>query len=143
MSCLLFLAGAVLFLVWALKTLAASQLLAWSLSLVALGFLGVLLTASFPFAGIRWISQQWGSGDGMMDMRLMGRMMEMMEDHDEADPDEDHEGIEDMMHGMMRQWGPDAANDMRRLRERMHTHDRDRKDEVHEEMEEMMRQMMR
>ena len=41
----------------------------------------------------------------MMDADMMGRMMQMMMNHDEANPDEEHDEIEGMMRDMLRNTG--------------------------------------
>jgi hypothetical protein len=92
--------GAILFVAWATKNLKGAALRNWAIGLFIAGVLGTFLTAPADLAVWRSVL---GSRSGMMESGdMMGRMMQMMMDHDDANPDEAHGSMEDMMREMLR-----------------------------------------
>lgn len=54
------LVGAILFIVWAAKTLKPKELLTWAIALMVIGAIGVFLTASTGFRGMKtMMSDVW------------------------------------------------------------------------------------
>lgn len=117
-SVILVFAGIVLFLILAIKTFTPEQLKVWALWLIVVGTVACLLTI-----GVR--GRPWGllenygvqSMNGTQ-MQMMGRMMEMMTDHDRgADRSErdDHKDLQNMMQNMMRMNGLQDGSDIRMM----------------------------
>lgn len=94
--------GAILFVAWAIKNLSSVTLRNWAIGLFIAGIIGAIITAPADIAVWRTML---GGRSGMMDGDTMGRMMQMMLDHDEVNPDAEHDEIEGMMRDVLRGTG--------------------------------------
>lgn len=94
--------GAILFVAWAIKSLNGATLRNWAIGLFVAGIIGTVITAPADIAVWRTIL---GGRGGMMDGDMMGRMMQMMIEHDETSPDAEHDEIEGMMRDVIRGTG--------------------------------------
>ncbi|MEK7563062.1 MAG: hypothetical protein AAB544_01585 [Patescibacteria group bacterium] len=90
--------GAILFVVWAMKNLSGAALRNWAIGLFVVGIIGAVITAPADVAVWRTVL----GGRSMMDGDMMGRMMQMMMEHDETNPDAEHDEIEGMMRDVLR-----------------------------------------
>lgn len=97
LSVVAFFTGVILLIALAIKTFNATELKNWAIGLIV----GSSVICLFTIAAL---GRPWIGGMSGMQMQTMGRMMEMMMDHDEgmsgAGHDE-HEEMEEMMRGMM------------------------------------------
>lgn len=91
--------GAILFVAWAIKNLSGAALRNWAIGLFVAGIIGAIITAPADIAVWRTVL---GGRSGMMDGDMMGRMMQMMMEHDETNPDAEHDEIEGMMRDALR-----------------------------------------
>lgn len=91
--------GSILFVAWAIKNLNGTMLRNWAIGLFIIGIIGTIITAPADIAVWRTV---FGNRNGMMsDSDMMGRMMQTMMNHDEANPSEEHDEIEGMMRGIL------------------------------------------
>lgn len=93
----LLLVGVILFVIWAVKYLSRAQLKSYFIWILVIGLAGTLLTTMAPFKH-KMKSRRMHS---MYKSEQMGKMMNMMKDHDEETGDEEHEEMEEMMRMMM------------------------------------------
>ena len=99
----LWIVGTILFVAWAVKNLSGATLRNWAIGLFIAGIIGVIVTAPADIAV--WRTVLGGRGGMMMDADMMGRMMQMMMEHDETNPDAEHDEIEGMMRNMLQDAG--------------------------------------
>ncbi len=101
LSVVIFFTGVILLIALAIKTFNAMQLRNWAIGLIVAGTVICLFTIAT--LGRPWTNGKFGD-TSVMQMQTMGRMMEMMVDHDEGmsgvEHDE-HEEMEEMMRGMI------------------------------------------
>ena len=106
LSVIAFFTGVLFLIFFAIKTLTPAQLKNWAIGLMIGGAIVCLFTIAAR--GGPWIGGQF-SGKSGMQMQTMGRMMEMMMDHDEGMTDEGHDEHEEMEE-MMREMIDEAGN---------------------------------
>lgn len=102
LSVVAFFSGVLFLIVLAIKTFTPAQLKTWAIGLLIVGTIVCLFTVAI--IGRPWIGLGLYGGSGMsgMQMQMMNTMMERMMQHDGANPDEEHNEIEGMMRGMLR-----------------------------------------
>lgn len=103
----IWLAGAIFLILWAIRSLTPSHLLAWGVGLFIAGILGTMLTIPAALTGLRSIQ---GSASTTSTTE---RMMTMMQTHDAgSDPTAhaQHQQMETMMHAML---GDDRSPQLR------------------------------
>ena len=99
-SVVAFFTGVLFLIVLAVKTFTPAQLKTWAIWLIVTGTIACLFTIAM--IGGPWTSLHSGrTGMSGVQMQQMGQMMDMMMDHDDADPNAEHDEIEGMMRGMM------------------------------------------
>ena len=100
LSVIAFFVGVLFLILWAAKALAPSQMKTWGIGLVIAGTVVCLFTIAVR--GGPWIGGGFGHTSGMMMQRgMMENMMDEMEEHDEREASDDHDGMMDMMQMMM------------------------------------------
>ena len=105
LSVVAFFTGVLFLIFFAIKTFTPAQLKSWAIGLMIGGALVCLFTIAAR--GGPWVSSRFGGISGMQ-TQTMGRMMEMMMDHDEGmsgEGHDEHEEIEEMMREMMDEAG--------------------------------------
>lgn len=105
LSVVAFFSGVIFLIVLAIKTFTTAQLKTWAIGLMIVGTVVCLFTVAV--IGRPWIGLGLYGNSSMngMQMQTMGRMMQMMINHDETNPNEDHDEIEGMMRDMLRNDG--------------------------------------
>lgn len=104
LSVIAFFTGVLFLVVLAIKTFNAKQLKIWAIWLMVVGTIVCLFTIAMvgrPWIGFGFYGHR-GMGD--MQMQMMGRMMEEMQEHDRGagkDDQEEHGGMMEMMRTMM------------------------------------------
>lgn len=103
----LWVAGAILLILWAIRSITPPHLRAWGAGLFIAGIVGTLLTIPAALTGLRSIQ------GGASTAATMERMMAMMQMHDAgSDPTAhaQHQQMEDMMRAML---GDDRSPQLR------------------------------
>src|SRR3990167_7479783 len=100
LSVIAFFTGVLFLIFFAIKTFTPAQLKSWAIGLMIGG--AILCLFTIAARGEPWGSSKFGRSG--MQMKTMGRMMEMMMDHDEdmaGEGHDEHEEMEEMMREMM------------------------------------------